>query len=417
MLNQPKIIFLFPYSLTAFDAVKFGFDLLLARGVDLQVFDMSALVSARNDKNAVFLKLDYIKKIHSYTELETEIKNTRDSSVFIDNINGINGFQWQGREIFKLFKQYQVEYYVVEVGALPIFTPLTPKTLYSKFKKIFQGKILLAYLKSRLGKLIVYLQWKYLQTYQLPAKIYIGDSESKQRYIKKYNFNSANIYSIHSFDYDRYLTFVRTPQPLLFPREKICVFLDQMLATHCDFGTGTSFSPVTAENYLPALNHFFDYLETQIDMKIIIAASPRAAYEKQAQIFGTRQIISGKSIELVAESVLVLAHTTTALSLAVLFDKPVLIIKTREMKRATGFANFLDNLSASLNLVPLCIDDDVLLKKFDFKAYLDHSRNFDNYKYKYVMSKNTQDKLTWEILTDTWMQPKKLTSLTSGVQV
>jgi hypothetical protein len=403
--SDAEIIFIFPYSLTAFDAQKFGFETLLEQNANLKVLDLSPLVSARNDKNAVFLAADYIKKINSYAELEEEIKNSEESAIYIDNINGINGFQWQGREIFRLFKKHQVRYVVVEVGALPIFTALSTKTVLNKIKKLFNLPKLLAYLKWRMGKMIVYYQWKLLRRYQLPEKIYIGNSEMRHHYVSKYSLDSSNVISIHSFDYDRYLNYLRSGKEIFFPNEKVIVFLDQMLATHCDFGKSVSFSPVTAENYLPALNNFFDILERRLGMKVVIAASPRADYENKPSIFGSRRIVSGKTLEVVAESALVLAHTTTALSFAVLFDKPILMLTTKEMSAATGYANFLDNMAASLKLTPLCIDDANEINKFNFEAYTQWPRNYDDYKYKYVMTENTEDKLTWEILLETLSKP------------
>jgi hypothetical protein len=394
-----KLIMIFPYSLTAFDALKFGFDTLLSNGVDLQIFDMSPLVSARNDKTANFLSADYIKKIHTYAQLEQEILSQH-KAIYIDNINGVNGFQWRGRRIYQLFKKYNVEYYIVEVGALPIFSALTAKTILNKIKNILNFPRLSAYLKWRLGKLTVYYQWKWLQAYQLPTKIFIGTSESRQRYIKKYQLQASQVVAIHSFDYDRYLSYVRSAAAPLFPGEKICVFLDQMLATHCDFGKSVSFSPVTAKNYIPALNHFFDLIEKELKLKVVIAASPRADYISNP-IFGARAVVSGKTLELVAESALVLFHSTTAISFATLFDKPILMIKTHEMSRALGYANFLNNMAASLHLQPLCIDDSDEIKNFNFSAFETWPRNYDNYKYKYVMTENTDDKTTWEILLET----------------
>jgi hypothetical protein len=228
----------------------------------------------------------------------------------------------------------------------------------------------------------------------------------RHNYIAKYQLNPANVVSIHSFDYDRYLNYIRGEKELFFPNEKVIVFLDQMLATHCDFGKSVSFSPVTAENYLPALNNFFDILERKLGMKVVIAASPRADYENKPNIFGSRRIVSGKTLEVVAESALVLAHTTTAMSFAVLFDKPILMLTTKEMSEATGYANFLDNMAASLKLMPLCIDNAEEINKFHFENYTQWPRNYNDYKYKYVMTENTEDKLTWEILLETLSKPR-----------
>jgi hypothetical protein len=394
---RQDLIFIFPYALTAFDAIKFGLPTLQQSQFNLRVLDLSALICTRSVGSAPLLKESYIKKIFSYAELESELAATAKKAIYIDNINGINGFQWQGRRIFQLFKKYNVKYCLVEVGSLPILNT-GHNQLLNKFKKLLNVKKVWAYLKWKTGKSLVYYQWKFLQAYQLPEKIFSGNSEMLNYYLGKYQFSAENVVPIHSFDYDRYLTYIRSAVHDTNTSEKTCVFLDQMLATHVDFGKSVSFSPVTAAKYLPSLNRFFDLIETKLGLKIIIAASPRSNYEATPGIFGNRTIIKDKTLELVANSSLVLMHTSTAVSFPVLFDKPIMILKTAEMENAHGYTNFLDNMARSLGLEPILIDNEPVIDNVDMEKYLTRERNYDNYKYKYVMSKNIKPSTIPEML-------------------
>jgi hypothetical protein len=391
------LVFLFPYSLTAFDADKFGLNFLRDKGIDVRVLDMTPLISTRSSHNNVLLTDDYIKKIHSYRELEHELRATANNAIYIDNINGINGFQWQGRKIFQLLKKHSVKYFVVEVGSLPVLN--TGKlNIFNKLKKIFDLKKLTVFIKWKAGKLFAYYQWKYFNSFQLPQKIFIGSSDVLEQYLTKYSYPRKNVIPIHSYDYDRYLNYLRQ-NPVATP-DNTCVFLDQMLATHSDFGKNVSFSPVTAKKYLESLNRFFAYVEQQTGLKIIIAASPRANYELTPEIFGHRTIIKGKTLELVANSSLVLLHTTTAVSFPILFNKPMLILKTDEMINAHGYANFIENMARALQLTPVNIDHQNELDALDLKNHPQWPRHYDDYQYKYVKSRNVEDRIIWEIVID-----------------
>jgi hypothetical protein len=403
---RQDLIFIFPYALTAFDAAKFGLPALQKSNLNLRVLDLSALICTRSANNQSVLQEDYITKINSYDELITVLKATASHAIYVDNINGINGFQWQGRRIFQLFKKFNVRYCIVEVGSLPILNT-GHNNFLNKLKKVLQFKKLWAYVQWKLGKAMVYYQWKFLQRYQLPEKIFCGNSEMLNYYLANYHLNAAQVVPVHSFDYDRYLTYLRQNPDTnaTTTAVKTCVFLDQMLATHSDFGKNVSFSPVTAEKYIPSLNRFFAIIEQKLGLKIIIAASPRSNYEATPGIFGNRTIIKDKTLELVANSSLVLMHTTTAVSFPVLFDKPIMLLKTGEMVNAPGYTNFLDNMARSLQLTPVLIDDEQVLAQIDWANYQNWPRHYDDYKYKYVMTKQIKASTIPEILIEEFNRP------------
>lgn len=391
-----RVIFIFPYSPTVWDAQKFGFNYFFQANIDLQVLDMSALVSTRSQNGVAFLNEEYIKKIISYEEFTAFVRNNTNQAIFMDGINAIGGLKWQSRHIFRILKKYNVDYCIVELGALPIFAESGGLRFYQKIKKAFAVDKLLAYVKWKFGSWLIHWQWKYLNLYHLPLQIFSGNSESLARYLQKYRISKSKVTSIHSYDYDRYLIYLRNKPKSLFPKKKIAVFLDQMLPFHSDFGNNVSFNPVTAENYYPSLSRFFEKVENQFGLKVVIASSPRANYENNRILFDAREVVMNKTIELVAESELVLMHTSTAVSFAVLFNKPILMLKTNEMLDAAGFTNFMNKLSCSLGLLPIRIDD----PDFKLNSINNYHKNYDNYKYKYIMTKNLQDRVTWEIIID-----------------
>ena len=398
------LIFLFPYSPTAWDGKRFGFDFLLAQGINIKVFDLSPLISTRSDANNEFLQATYITKINSYAQLDTEICATVNNSIYIDNINGLNGFKWQSRQLFRLFKKYYARYYLVQIGSLPLLNK-NKLNIISKIKKAFNIKKLTAFVKWKLSNKLVHLQANYFGLYQLPEKIFVGHTEMVDSYLKKYRLPASTVIPIHSFDYDRYLDYIRNKQNNFHhaSEKNTCVFLDQALAYHSDFGKSVSFNPVTAKKYFASMQQFFDKIEKETALKVIIAASPRAGQMQTASLFGNRTVIRDQTLELVAHSSLILMHSSTAVSFAILFNKPIVVLKTTEMANSYGFGNFLDNMALSLGVKPICIDNQEEMSKWSLKDYLKGQNNFDSYKYKYIMTKGLVDKTIWEIVKDNFI--------------
>ena len=63
-LNWQQIIYILPYSPTAWDAERFGFEYLKKQNIGLRIFDISPLVSTRQDAGSQFLDNDNIIKIN-----------------------------------------------------------------------------------------------------------------------------------------------------------------------------------------------------------------------------------------------------------------------------------------------------------------------------------------------------------------
>ena len=90
--------------------------------------------------------------------------------------------------------------------------------------------------------------------------------------------------------------------------------------------------PLSVELWYPALVNFFDIIEDKTGNKVIIAAHPKHKYTKETrEYFGDRQIVHGKSIDLVSESSLVMTLNSTAVSYAIMFNKPVLFLVSNEV--------------------------------------------------------------------------------------
>jgi hypothetical protein len=166
----------------------------------------------------------------------------------------------------------------------------------------------------------------------------------------------------HTADYDAALPIMLDPPPA----ENIAVFLDQYVSFHPDNKVVRLRSRIDPNNYYTSLRNLFDSVEAELGLKVVIAAHPRADYSRRPGIMGPREIIQGQSSRLIARSRLVLTHVSTAVGMAIMLKKPIMLIATRDQYMLTpAYSKLFDQLSRTLG-TPLHFID--APKKVDLSA-------------------------------------------------
>jgi len=130
----------------------------------------------------------------------------------------------------------------------------------------------------------------------------------------------------HHPDFDLYLD-VSSRLP---PTRNQSVFLDQGYATHREFRISEQWGSFDGDAYHAHLRRLFDRVEDEMSLPVVVAAHPHLDCSYAPEDFGGRPIIGGRTADLIAESQLVIAHTTAAIGMAVMFRKPILLIFSRE---------------------------------------------------------------------------------------
>lgn len=113
--------------------------------------------------------------------------------------------------------------------------------------------------------------------------------------------------------------------------EKYIVFIDQGFISRDNMliAQGFGLPIMKKEEYCMDLNRLFDRLEMEYDCQVVIAIHPKANYKKNE--FGNRRIFSNKTPQLIRDAELVINHFSTAFGLAALYRKDILEIYTTEM--------------------------------------------------------------------------------------
>jgi len=213
--------------------------------------------------------------------------------------------------------------------------------------------------------------------------------DSKTRYVQA-----------HALDYDRYLEMENSSQ-LVAPEKKYnyAVFLDQFVPYHPDYEDLKIKPYALAGDYYAQINRFFDEYEMFFGVTILIAAHPRADYDKYPVTFGHREIIHGKTIELVRNSSAVIAHASASLNYAVMYFKPIFLLTSDKYSPilTSRIAAFSDLLGARVidvsGSMSTCFSD----VNVSIRKYLD-------YKELYIKQAGTPNKYTWDIFADYILQ-------------
>jgi hypothetical protein len=245
-----------------------------------------------------------------------------------------------------------------------------------------------------LVKKIIFFLTRHASVYPTPDLIFGGISDGLERYRGNYLIAAEKIVPIHSLDHDVYLCFLARTGEVV--QNKTCVFLDEAATHHSDFAL-LNISPIEEKSYFASMNTLFDRIEQETGLTVIVAAHPRSDYDKLPGAFGGRAIVKGKSVDLVASSSLVVTHASTAISFAVLFEKPLLLVKTMGIADNSHYSLLVDTIARSLGIQAQLIDGD----EFAHHPinYCDMSPDgYRDYLYKYVKSPFVEGLTVWEVV-------------------
>ena len=199
----------------------------------------------------------------------------------------------------------------------------------------------------------------------------------------KNNLKNKELIFGHSYDYEKYLNFENNNKNTIKETE-YAVFLDQFLPYHPGAIMRGELPKASKEKYFPALNEFFDDFEKKTKIKVFIASHPRSNYSSNFNPFFKRKTIKDDTINLVKQSKMVFAHTSTSISFALLYKKPIVFLTSNEIK--VSYDDFrIDSLSRELKCKLFNIDDKSYKNRFnsfnDFNQFNEESykKFIDNY--------------------------------------
>jgi hypothetical protein len=112
----------------------------------------------------------------------------------------------------------------------------------------------------------------------------------------------------------------------------------------------------TSERWYPALCRLFDRLEIYFNLRIVIAAHPKASHERFPTYFGGREVFHADTYTLVKNADFVLTRFSTAISYGLFFHKPILFLTSDELELIPSFTKTSSTIIRELGSHPINVD-------------------------------------------------------------
>lgn len=341
---------------------------LRAQGVSVKVWDISQylfpevyIVDA--------LHTEYHNEIKSFSELEESLKRCNiTNTVFI-----VECFQnWSNRHIFKLLSDYnclmiKIDFYANTNIAEPGI---------NKIKRLFSKDFFNVLIRRFM-----------MHMYDIYKHI---NGISDYRYILSSSKLSNRTHNINHPDYDLFHK-LKSVNSFAY---KYAVFCDIYFPDHPDLKSLVKVEKLPdANKYRSSLNKYFTYIESQYQLKVIIAAHPKSEYKGGE--FEGRPIIKYRTNELIKYCDMVILHDSNSISFPVLADKPIVFITNNSYNSIKECKIRIAALASLLGLCSYNIDSvdysKICCNKLNSKIRKD-------YIYTYLTSKQTEHTHNVEIL-------------------
>lgn len=302
-------------------------------------------------------------KIHRFdcmSDIRLAVKNNRDALYVI-----VMSFEWRIVPLFRLLTKYdcKISCFAFRMLPWPNFYSNFFKTLKAKFRNIF-------YLIENRIFLPVVVKFGYIKMYDY---LFTGGTEGWRGAgrVKKSYLKNTKFFYLNNFDYDNFICGEDN-----YDSEGEIVFIDEYYPFHPDSLLFSNNKKMSPDVYYNQLNNVFDFLERKYNKNVIIAAHPKALKYKEKNFFKGRTVVYNSTLSAIKHSSLVLAHDSTAIGYAVMCNKPIIFINSKEIKNCYPYSSFNIDFFSNFFHQPLIDADNVEEERFPAKFILtDESLN------------------------------------------
>jgi hypothetical protein len=318
---MPTILLVFPYRFREFDINRFEIK-CLEKTTTIVIHELidtlhPHFVGAYHKKsdNKNILRFSSLKEwVHEYKNLSLRVKH----DLFVINFVSSDGY-----------KGFMVNYFLSRSDATLIrYNTPGVSTCTASFSQKVKGKFF--FIKNR-GTLL--WAWFVFNSYIFRIVSYfllrnvdysLSISQSK---IKK---NTTSI-RVNSFDYSSFLRNSYLKKRII--KNEFVVFLDSggpYFKT--DRYLSHSKAAFTSKKWYPQLRKFFKFIEKELSCSVVIATHPKHIYDEEIKhLLGDKEVYSDCTQHLIKDCLGVVTLNSTAVSYAVLYNKPVTVVFSDEI--------------------------------------------------------------------------------------
>ena len=155
---------------------------------------------------------------------------------------------------------------------------------------------------------------------------------------------------------------------------------------------------MTSDKWYPSLVKFFDKLELDFHIRIVIAPHPKTKHDRFPAYFGGREVASDKTNDLVRDCEFVVTRMSTATSFAIAYNKPVIFIYSDQLKEDRLAMNQIEFIASECGTSPVNIDGTFDNKELSSLMCIDQKCRA-NYIQRYLTARD-DSKPNYQILLD-----------------
>ena len=377
-MAKKKLIVVWPYRFRDFDWQRFELE-QLSQHVEVHVHELiDALTPEFAAAYANQSDRPEVKRFGSLKEWRREFKKVSKDSIVFTHVRPIN------------FKSFLVCLTVRSANPKTVGFLLGGAVVPDIAKNLLANAV-----GSKLKNFYHFLR-RNLLTIAMPSFVAVAGTETEQRARRDFSRNTKPI-QMGSFDYSQFLLLHKSSELVSdsavyldtgfpgFPR-------DEVLTGHTEL--------ISAKDWYPNLGKFFSFVETTLQYKVDVAVHPKHVGRDHSSLFGNRACLGGQTAALVAERKLVIATNSTAISFAVCFDKPLILVWSDLIASGVDVRkkSFIENFAEETGAKIFNIDREYTEKDLRDALVIDHAKR-ESYKRKYLTSR-TDDKPNYQVLLD-----------------
>jgi len=386
--DKKTIIFLTPYPFNEDFAKKYGFNYLKSKKYELIIINaLGILYPHAVNQLPGYLSTDLVSGI----EQKIAINKEKLAEILLT----INGKRFvflncaPHSAIVDILKDNDIDYILVKNHTL---FPIEKLSVIENIKMLILKKNFLNKVAKRFLRGVTLIVKQDIKKYH-PPKFILSRSSNINIDVKR-----TKIIHVNSFDYDRVLEQSNYNKPQHIPRGKYYVLMVNHPWKIHDVVLSNSGEYIDRYEYKEIINEFLDLLEEKTNIKVVIAAYPKAT--KDENIYNGRPFLYDTE-QLIKYSAGVIGHHTGAINFAVIHDKPICLIGLSYFSSYSEFNRtnkaFSVELGVPLHMIGSEKESMKLLKSDIF--YSDKDK-YNEYMKKYILSNYQSDKRIWEAVSE-----------------
>jgi len=220
------------------------------------------------------------------------------------------------------------------------------------------------------------------------------------------NFKENNYTKIiygHSFDYNMYLKYKNVQY---LRKDNYGLFLEAPSPVHNlgdNYISGMKVFMGTRDKWLKSLNNFFDFIEKELNIKILIAPHPKIKHlEKFSKWYNGREVLEDGLYQTAKNAKIIISRDSVGFSYAAIYKIPAIFFFTDELIKEDIFLEQQNNFASTLGLTPINIDTNISKDKLESILKFQKTK-YEDYVSQYLTSRN-DNKKNFEIINESLNQ-------------